>query len=164
MFAPLDQLPDDSRIWIYQADRALSFAECGALDEALSAFAQRWAAHGAPVRAWAGVKDQHFLVFAADENYSGVSGCSIDSSVQMVREWGTRLGVDFFGRLTLACETPQGLKLLHRDALEAAEKSGLLGPETTVYDHTVQTLGQWRNTWKRPLRQSWAAGSLSLHG
>ena len=162
MLAPLDQLPDDSRIWIYQADRALSQTECGELNEGLSTFAQSWAAHGAPVRAWAGVHGQHFLVFAADEKYSGVSGCSIDSSVRAVREWGTRLNVDFFGRLTLACETPQGLLLLHRDALDAAEKAGSIGPDTPVYDHTVQTLGEWRRSWKRPLRESWAAGNLTL--
>ncbi len=162
MLAPLDQLPDNSRIWIYQADRALSESECREVNEGLSTFAQSWAAHGAPVRAWAGVHGHHFLVFAADENYSGVSGCSIDSSVRIVRDWGARLGVDFFGRLNLACETPQGLQLLHRDALEAAEKAGTLRPDTPVYDHTVQTLGEWRHTWKRPLRESWAAANLSL--
>jgi len=161
MFAPLDQLPDDARVWIYQADRALTETECRALNEGLSTFAQGWAAHGAPVRAWAGVQGSHFLVFAADEAYSGVSGCSIDSSVRAVRQWGEQLDVDFFGRLVLACETPAGLQLLHRDALEGAEQAGIIHPDTPVYDNTVQTLGEWRRHWKRPLHASWAAGSLA---
>jgi hypothetical protein len=164
MFAPLDHLPDHARVWIYQADRALTETECRALNESLSTFAQGWTAHGAPVRAWAGVQGHHFLVFAADEAYSGVSGCSIDSSVRVVRQWGEQLAVDFFNRLTLACETTQGIALLHRDALEQAGQQGSIHPDTPVYDNTVITLGEWRRHWKRPLRASWAAGSLATGG
>ncbi len=160
MFHPLDALPDTARIWLYTASRPLTDDDIRTADEALRAFAEGWAAHGAPVHGYAGVRERAFLLFAADEARTAVSGCSIDSSVAAVRELGARLDVDFFQRLNLALRTDGGPRLLHRDKLAAAAENGTIGPQTPTYDPMVQTLGQWRTAWVKPLRATWAGAFL----
>jgi hypothetical protein len=156
MLLPLDDLAPETRVWIYQADRPLNEEECAVADAALEAFVEGWTAHGAPVYGHAGVWHQRFLVVFADEAKSGVSGCSIDASVAVIRELGERFGIDFFQRLNLACQVWGGLQAIHKDELETALEKGTIGPETLVFDNTVQTKTEWEKQWERPLKDSWA--------
>ncbi len=157
MLATLAELSQDSKVWIYQTDRQLSEGETKEANLALESFAAGWLAHGAAVRSFACTAENHFLLFFADERFSGVSGCSIDSSVRLVRDLGSRFSVDFFQRLNVAVKTPDGIRLIHRDDLAEEHRRGLLNPETPVYDHTVQTLRDWQHAWIKPISETWAA-------
>jgi hypothetical protein len=165
MYRPLESLPDSARIWIYQSSRPLTPDESAEAARVLRGFADSWQAHGAPVAAWAGVLQDLFLLFAADEQSgSAVSGCSIDSSVKVVRELGARFGLDFFGRLVLAVEGRDGLELLHRDQLTQALAEGRIQPHSPARDLTASDLGAWRRSFVRPLNATWASPYLALAG
>ena len=161
MLVELEAMSNDSKIWIYQSNRALTEQEILEVHSSLQKFAAEWLAHGAAVKGWAGVVGSYFLVFAADDKEHGVSGCSIDGSVRLVREWGTALGIDLFERLNLACETLQGIQVIHRDQLQIAMAQGILSMDTPVYDNTVLSLGEWKQSWKKPLSNTWASAWIT---
>jgi hypothetical protein len=46
MYVPFEDLPEDSRIWIYQSNRKFSDAEFSEIETALQSFLEGWAAHG----------------------------------------------------------------------------------------------------------------------
>ena len=75
----------DSRIWIYQSDRMFSEKETEAIDEMLRQFTDSWTSHGAKVKGFGKVFFNRFIVLMADETSSGVSGCSTDSSVRLIK-------------------------------------------------------------------------------
>jgi hypothetical protein len=72
---------EDARVWIYQADRRFNDIEISDIEHQLSDFVSTWKSHGVPVKGYAGIFFSQFIVLMADEAATGVSGCSIDSSV-----------------------------------------------------------------------------------
>ncbi|NCF31398.1 MAG: ABC transporter ATPase, partial [Bacteroidetes bacterium] len=47
MFVPFDQLPDQSRVWIYPSNRRFTPDELSSIREKAEAFLKQWTAHGA---------------------------------------------------------------------------------------------------------------------
>jgi len=80
-----EQLPENSKVWVYQADRELNSSEESFLLENLKIFIQDWAAHGSQLYGDVAIKDMRFVILAVDESKTGVSGCSIDTSVRKIK-------------------------------------------------------------------------------
>jgi hypothetical protein len=92
------KFPEQSRIWIYQADRILSQTEQAWFLEQLEVFMPTWANHGKQLTSTAFIVNDCQIVFVVNEAMIGASGCSIDSSVRFIKQIGSELGVDFFNR------------------------------------------------------------------
>src|SRR3954471_14253672 len=102
MYVPFESLSDNSRVWIYQANRRMSASEASSLDKLLQQFCGNWNAHGEPLKTSFRIEHDQFVVLCADEDYHAPSGCSIDSSVRILKEFQASAGVDFFDRTLVA--------------------------------------------------------------
>src|SRR5687767_6879324 len=91
-----------SRIWIYQSSRIFTISEALDIEEKLQAFAADWKSHGTPVKGAAYLFFGQFIIIMADETATGVSGCSTDSSVRMIKEIEQQFGVNMFDRTMLS--------------------------------------------------------------
>ena len=96
-------MPDNARVWVYQANRPLTEGDVKTIEEALKTALGQWDAHGQPLLASAQVVENRFIVVGVDEGYTLPSGCSIDSSARTVQEIGRQINrgdgpVDFFDR------------------------------------------------------------------
>ena len=98
----LGSLPDDARVWVFAAERALAPAEAEAVLGTVDAFLGVWAAHGHPLRSARELRETRFLIIAVDEAAAGASGCSIDALVREIRGLEPQLG------LTLVDHGPSG--------------------------------------------------------
>src|SRR6188474_2630621 len=92
----------ESRVWIYQGSRVLTLSEALELEVHLNQFAADWISHGADVKAYANLFFGQFIVLMADETQTGVSGCSTDSSVRVIKEIEKAFSVNLFDRQLLA--------------------------------------------------------------
>ena len=101
MFAPFETLDDSARIWIYQADRKFTETEKNTISEALTAFTHSWVAHGNPLKTSFAILHDQFIVLAADENFNEASGCSIDSSVRVIRQLDQQFSLGLFDRTNI---------------------------------------------------------------
>ena len=90
---PFDQLPGDSRLWVFAAERPLSSAEAESLLAVVDQFLAHWKAHGAPLTAARDWRYDRFLLVGVDEASAGASGCSIDAMVRQLQQLETALGV-----------------------------------------------------------------------
>ena len=154
--------PESARVWIYQADRALTPYEVHSLTPVLQQFAQQWTAHKLALRADAAILHSYFLVLVVDENVHDASGCSIDSSVKFVKEIGTQLSIDFFNRLNAVVQREQQFELLSSNALREAINSGYVNAQTMVFNNLVNTLTELRKEWLLPLEQTWMKRYLAV--
>ena len=75
-----------SRVWVYQANRVFSLQEAFDIEDALNEFTQQWQSHGTPVKGAGYLFFGQFIVLMADETATGVSGCSTDSSVRLIKD------------------------------------------------------------------------------
>src|SRR5215204_5057755 len=91
-----------SRVWIYQSSRLFSLGEALEIEILLKEFVASWKSHGVPVKGLGYLFFGQFITLMADEKATGVSGCSTDSSVRLIKDIEQRFGVNMFDRTTLA--------------------------------------------------------------
>jgi len=131
---PLGSLPDDARVWVFAAERALSTAEAEAVLGTVDAFLGVWAAHGHPLRSARELRESRFLIIAVDEAAAGASGCSIDALVREIRALEAQLGVTLVdhGPITRHFERVTQLVRDGGDQLIARECRADLHPEVPL--------------------------------
>jgi hypothetical protein len=89
----------------------------------------------------------HFAVLAVDEQVEMPSGCSIDSSVKLMKDIGNEFQIDFFNRLKLIVEREGEIKMVALS--ELADYS-----EWNVYNTLVNTVEDLNNSFLIPVIES----------
>lgn len=155
MKAVFEEMPGHSRLWVYQADRQLSGQEMERLKQITLNFVDQWQAHGKSLRASFEVRYDQFLVLAVDESFNGATGCSIDSSVQLIRTLEEELGVSFLDRSKVALMQEDRVALAPLSELKSIAGEGVLTRETIVFNNSVSSMEQYRSAWMVPAGDSW---------
>lgn len=151
------ELPPTARIWIYGADQALSPSERDRLIDRLRPFLEDWRSHGRSVRGRAALLEDRFLVVAADLPEGDISGCGIDASVHAVEEAGRMAGRSWLSALTIFFRDDEGvIRAASRPEFRRAVRAGSITGETSVFDLTPGTLGEFRSAGlERPAASTW---------
>ena len=76
--------PDQARIWIYGFSNELSPAEQELVQQKLNEFISVWNSHGKDVKGAYSIWYDRFVILTASD--TTVSGCSIDSSIEVFRK------------------------------------------------------------------------------
>lgn len=160
MYIPFSEMPDDARLWIYQADRPVTPQEKAAVENSLVHLCETWEAHGTPLRASFRLEYGLFIILAVDERAAGASGCSIDASVRLLKELQQRLGLDFFDRKRAAFLVHDRVQLFPVDQLKNLHASGVWSGMTTTFNNALVTKGDWEQKWRIPARESWLSRYL----
>jgi hypothetical protein len=147
----------DSRVWIYQASRQFMLSEALDLEPMLEGFVASWASHGAPVKGFATLLFGQFIILMADERATGVSGCSTDSSVRLIKEVERRFGVNMFDRLALAFVLKDKIQQVPLAQVEYAIKEGFINGDTIYFNNIVPSKEALESHWMIPLKESWLA-------
>lgn len=149
-----------SRVWIYQSNRLFSVREALQLEEILESFVANWKSHGTPVKGFATLFFGQFIVLMADERATGVSGCSTDSSVRMIKLIEETFSVELFNRQLLAFYQKEKIELLPLQQLSYAWQNGFINGNTLYFNNLVDTKEVLEQHWIIPVRQSWLAQKL----
>lgn len=162
MHIPFDTMPDHARVWIYQANRALTDHEIQQAEQWGKQFVEQWAAHGQELRALVTVLRHHFLVIALDEQHHAASGCSIDSSVGFVRaleEAFSKAGqpVSFLDRTLVALLYDDEVHLVPLTDIKSHITEGRIAADTLMFNNLVSTKGNLKEQWIVPAQDSWLA-------
>lgn len=161
-----EALPKDfspsSRVWIYQSNRPFNEGETLEINEQLHQFARQWQSHGTPVKGWGALLFNQVIVLMADETASGVSGCSTDSSVRIIKSLEHQYGVNLFDRLLLAFLVKDKLELLPLAQVGYALEKGFITEDTLYFNNTVLTRQELETRWLLPLKDSWLAKKVIL--
>ena len=161
--SPIDRLPDSAAVRIFHTARPLTAGESERLGRTMDAFLASWTAHGERVAgAWT-LLDGRFLVVAADETRVALSGCARDQVIHAVRALEGELAVDILRAPPVAWRDGAEIRCADRAAFGELAAAGRVGPETTVFDETVPTLGDIRHgRFEAPARATWHARAFDL--
>ena len=152
----------DSRVWIYQSSRLFTLNEAFEIEDMLNGFTAQWLSHGVPVKGAAYLFFGHFIVLMADEKATGVSGCSTDSSVRLIKEIESRFKVNMFDRTSLAFVVKDKIQLLPLSQLQYAVDNSFITPDTPYFNNLVQTKEDLENKWLIPVKESWLNKKISF--
>ena len=158
-----DSFHPGSRVWIYQGSRVFSLSEALEIEELLNEFARQWTSHGTPVKGAAYLFFGQFIVLIADETATGVSGCSTDSSVRLIKDIEQRFAVNMFDRTMLAFIVREKCELLPLSQLQYAVDNGFISVDTLYFNNLVQTKEELESKWIIPVKDSWLKNKLKLN-
>ena len=148
---------DNSRVWIYQSNRIFTLSEAVQIEELLKDFASDWKSHGTPVKGYGNLFFGQFVIFMADETASGVSGCSTDSSVRIVKNIEKDFQVDMFDRQMLAFIINERIQLVPLSQVNNFLEERLLTADTLYFNNTILTKEELLKNWIIPVKKSWLA-------
>ena len=154
---PFEELPDRARLWTFAASRRLTDQEAVRLLAATEEFLAGWAAHRVPLATARQWRFNQFLFVAVDEAAAGASGCSIDALVRFIGEVERQLEVRFADHGSVWFRASGGaIECASREAFKQLVDEGAVGPDTVVFDNTIQTTGALRDgRWEVPAGRSW---------
>jgi hypothetical protein len=155
MLIPFEDISPASRIWIYQADKELSSTQIKLAEEFLSAYCERWQAHGAPLKASFVIKFDHFIIMAADEDFNATSGCSIDDSVRAIKEIEKLTGVSFLNRNLIPFKTASGVQLIELSKLKENYGAGMWNDTTLTFNNLIDMKSKLDNEWIIEAGKTW---------
>lgn len=146
---------DDSKVWIYQCNRAFNEQEILEINEQLEQFYMQWQSHGAPVKGWAKLMFGQFVVVMADEKATGVSGCSTDSSVRIIKSIERQYNVNMFDRNMLTFLIKEKAEMLPLNQVKYAMDNGFLTRDSVFFNNLVATKADLLDSWLVAIKDSW---------
>ena len=158
-----NNLPDSSKVWIYQSSKKFSANESEVINNKIKEFVRQWTSHKAGVVGDGKLLYNQFVVLMADESQVGVSGCSIDSSAHFVKALGNEYKANFFDRWNLAYIKDGEVVGVHRDDFERMLNTGEINDETIVFNNLLHTKGDFKTKWQVPYRESWLKNLRVAH-
>jgi hypothetical protein len=152
MLVPFNQLPLTSKVWIYQGNRKFSEDQKNIITGLLKSFTNQWEVHGVPLEASFDIKYDQFVVLAAND---AASGCSIDTSVRVMKEIGDRIDIDFFDRNLIAFLDNSEVKVIALKDLKSTLNAGSWNENSLYFNNTVSTLEEFQANWSSKAGKSW---------
>lgn len=152
----------DSRVWVYQSSRLFTLSEALEIELLLKNFTAQWNSHGVPVKGAGYLFFGQFIILMADETATGVSGCSTDSSVRLVKDIEQQFGVNMFDRVNLAFVIKDKVQLLPMAQLQYAYDNQFISGDTLYFNNLVQTKRELEEKWIVPIQESWVARKISV--
>lgn len=155
MFTEYKNLPNNSRVWIYQADREFTDTEIDLIALKAEDFINQWTRHGDDLKGSFTFKYNQFLVLAVDESFNNVSGCSIDSSVRFVQGLEKELQLDLMNKMNITFKDNDTINLAKLSDFQRLVKEQKVTSETIVFNNMVNTKEDFENNWEVPAKESW---------
>ena len=140
-------LPGHCRVWVYTSNRIISAIESEEILKEIKSFVGSWKTHQKSLNADGTILLDRCLVFAVDEEIQSISGCSIDSSVKLVKSIGQKYNIDFFNRLNmLLLKDEHPIMVSYHDLNNYKDHN--------IFNPNVETLAKMRSEWLVPVLDS----------
>jgi len=155
MYTPYKNLPNNSRVWIYQSNREFTEKELEFISTKAEEFINSWTRHGDDLKGSYTIKYNQFLVLAVDESFNNVSGCSIDASVHFVKALEKELQLDLLDKMNVSFKDGNHINIVKLADFQKFASEKKINQETIVFNNMVDTKEDLENKWEIPAKQSW---------
>jgi len=160
MLVDFNTLPEESRVWIYQANRSLTPEEIAEIEDKLNVFIENWTAHGSDLQAGYLIKYKRFIVLGLNQNINAATGCSIDASVHFIQQLEKEYNVDLMDKMNVSYK--QGEFIAYKPLVEFKKmaKQRAVSKNTIVFNNLVNNIAEFKENWEVPASESWHARFL----
>ena len=155
MITDFKNIPDDSRVWIYQSNRDFTDLDIKIIKNKTTFFIDNWKAHGNDLQASYLIKERRFLVIAVNEKFNPIGGCSIDYSLQLVNDISNTINLDLLDRLLVNYRSENKIKSISLKDLKNKIKNRFFLPETIIFNTTVKTKKELSTDFELKISSSW---------
>jgi len=155
MIVDFKTMPDDSRIWIYQSNRDFNESEIRIINDKTISFLDNWQAHGKDLECSYSIIDKRFIIIAVNESVNPIGGCSIDFSLQLIKDISKSIGIDLLNRLVVNYRLDNKVESLSLSDLKNKIKDGDFSPETIIFNTAINSKSELLSNFEIDIRSSW---------
>tara|TARA_R110000868_G_scaffold370260_2_gene633729 strand:+ start:478 stop:963 length:486 start_codon:yes stop_codon:yes gene_type:complete len=155
MLVEFNTLPEESRVWIYQANRSFSEEELKDIQAKLDIFIENWAAHGSDLQAGYTIKYKRFIVLGLNQNLNAATGCSIDASVNFIQQLEKDYNVDLMDKMNVSYKQGEYVAYKTLTDFKKMAKDRAVSKNTIVFNNLVNTIAEFKENWEVPASESW---------
>jgi len=148
-------LPQDSKIWIFQSSRNFNEEEITTIEKTLDSFMLEWNAHGAALTGAYAIPYDRFIVIAVDEKMAQASGCSIDSMTRQIKALEEKYNFGLLNRMLVSYKIDDEIITLPLNEFKRKVKENEIPEEASVFHNGITQLSDFEESWESPLNESW---------
>ncbi len=160
MLVEFKELPDESRIWIYQCNRTLAENEVREIRDALNTFLINWTAHGTDLRAGYELPYNRFIVVGLDQSRQAATGCSIDAMVHLIQQFENNYKIDLLDKMNVSYKQGDYIAYKALNDFKKMGKQRAVSKKTIVFNNLVNNKREYLDFWEVPASESWHARFL----
>lgn len=161
MLVDFNDLPETSRVWIYQANRSFSDAELQEISKKLDVFITNWTAHGSDLNAGYCIKYKRFIVIGLNQNLNAATGCSIDASVHFIQQLEKDYKVDLMDKMNVSYKQGEFIAYKPLADFRKMAKQKAVSKKTIVFNNLVTNIAEFKENWEVPASESWHGRFIS---
>jgi hypothetical protein len=151
----IEQMPAESRVWIYQADRPFTSTETSEVKKRVTDFIAKWTSHTKSVKADFELRYNRFLILFLDESHVAAGGCSIDSSVHFIKTLEKEFQNTMTDRMKFAFKAGSEIEVVSKSEFEKLLGDEAITGDTIVFNNLVATKQELDTNWEVPFSKSW---------
>ncbi|MDA9343532.1 ABC transporter ATPase [Algibacter sp.] len=155
MLVDFNILPEESRVWIYQANRSFSEDELQEIQSKLDIFIENWTAHGSDLQVGYTIKYKRFIVLGLNQNLNSATGCSIDASVHFIQQLEKDYKVDLMDKMNVSYKQGDYVAYKTLTDFRKMAKDKAVSKNTIVFNNLVNNIAEFNENWEVPASESW---------
>ena len=155
MYVSFNLLPPNAKVWIYQSDTNLSITDVELIEKEVVFFLNNWSSHNKEIESSYEIRYNRFLIIGLNENINSASGCSIDKSVNFIKNLQSILKVNFLNRLDVAYKIDNEINSISLLEFQNMIRENKLSKDSIVYNNMIDTKKLYLNNWETTIENSW---------
>lgn len=155
MLVGFDQLPDSSKIWIYQSDRKFYPQEIDEIKQNIEAFLNGWKNKGKDLKASYQIKYNRFIIIAVDASDISLIVETIDASVMFMIQLQENYKIELLDKLNVSFKQGEFVQYKELKAFQKLIKSKSISAKTIVFNNLINTKEELEYAWEIPITESW---------
>ncbi|MCF6296917.1 MAG: ABC transporter ATPase [Flavobacteriaceae bacterium] len=155
MLVNFSSLPDNSKIWIYQSSRKFLDTEVSEISSKMEQFITNWKRHGDDLKGSYQIKYNQFIVLAVDQSYNEASGCSVDASTHVFKQFEVQYQVDLFNKMNTAFKDGDNINIVSLSDFQNFINQQKINTKTIVFNNLINTKKELETVWEVSADKSW---------
>ena len=150
-----ETLAENSKIWVYQANRNLKNEETEIISQKLATFFANWDSHGTALDGASKILFNRFIIIGVNSEVHAPSGCSIDKSVAIIKEIEAALRIVLLDKSEIAFWQNKAIQTVKLQAVKSAVSEEKIKAETLIFNNTITTKKELDTNWQIQANASW---------
>lgn len=155
MYVPFKDIADSSRVWVFQANRSFTQTELSLIENNLLEFTKSWTSHNHELETSYTLVDDKFIVLAVNEAVNDASGCSIDKSVNLIKQLEISLGMSLLEKSLVWIKNNESALMIKLADLKNAIANDVIKPQTIVYNTLVANKKEFDQVFVTEAENTW---------
>ena len=155
MFIPFNEISEKSRTWVFASENELNQSQTSEIRQILNVFTNNWQSHNQNVHSSFEIIDKRFIIIAADEDKSDVSGCGIDKFMHVILEIEQKLSISLTNKTLLFFKINGEIQLFKLANLKEAITNLKIEENDLYYNTLVTNVKEVKKNFCIPAKDSW---------